>query len=73
MGLEIPREDVRAHSTRAVASSLADLAGVSAEDLCAAATWSSLSVFVKHYRLDCAAGRGISSKVLAAATADMHP
>ena len=72
MGRDIPRQDVRAHSTRAVAASLADLMGASVEDLCAAATWSSNLVFAKHYRLDFAARRGIASQVLAAATAALQ-
>ena len=72
MGREIPMQDVRAHSTRAAAASLADLMGASTEDLCAAATWSSHLVFAKHYRLDFAANRGIASQVLAAAMATMQ-
>ena len=68
-GRAIPTSSVRAHSTRAVASSLADIKGVSPADLCAAATWSSSSVFAKHYRLDMAASRSISSQVLSAAVA----
>ena len=69
MGREIPSSLIKAHSTRAVATSLADIKGVSPTDLCAAATWSSSSVFVKHYRLDMTASEGISSQVLAAAVA----
>ena len=65
----IPVSSVRAHSTRAVASSLADIKGVSPADLCAAATWSSSLVFAKHYRLDMTASRSISTQVLAAAVA----
>ena len=72
MGRDIPVQDVRAHSTRAMAASLADLMGTSVEDLCAAATWSSNLVFAKHYRLDFAAKRGIAAQVLAAATAALQ-
>ena len=66
----IPVSSVKAHSTRAVASSLADIRGVSPADLCAAATWSSSSVFAKHYRLDMTASKSISKQVLTAAVAD---
>ncbi|CAJ0920084.1 unnamed protein product [Ranitomeya imitator] len=45
-------EEIRAHSTRAVASSWAERAGASIEQICRAATWSSPSAFFKHYRLD---------------------
>lgn len=67
MGRSLPTTSVKAHSTRAVASSLADLKGVSPSDLCRAATWSSSLVFAKHYRLNMAAGRSVSSQVLSAA------
>lgn len=50
-GLE-PPEGIKAHSTRAVATSQAEWAGASPEQICRAATWSSFSTFVKHYRLD---------------------
>ena len=60
---------MRAHSTRAAAASLGDLMGVSVEDLCTTASWSSHLVFAKLYRLDYAASRGIASQVLAAALA----
>ncbi len=43
---------IRAHSTRAVASSQAFLSGSSMGDICAAAGWSSPSTFVKFYSLD---------------------
>ena len=71
MGRELPISEVRAHSTRAMATSLADFIGASAEDLCTAATWASPVVFVKHYRLDLAASRGIAFQVLEAAVATM--
>ena len=60
----------KAHSTRAVSTSLADVKGVSPSDLYAAATWSSSSMFARHYRLDMASSEGISSQVLEAAVAD---
>ena len=65
----IPVSSVKAHSTRAVASSLADVKGVSPADLCAAATWSSSNVFAKHYRLDMAASTCLSTQVLSAVVA----
>ena len=68
-GRSIPVSSVKAHSTRAIASSLADIHGASPADLCAAATWSSSSVFAKHYRLDMATSRSISNRVLSAAVA----
>ena len=69
MGQDIPLA-VRAHSTQAMAASLADIQGVTPSDLCAAATWSSSNVFAKHYRLDLAASSGIATQVLQAAVAD---
>ena len=68
----IPISSAKAHSTHAVASSLADIRGVSPADLCSAATWSSSSVFVKHYRLDMTASKSISTQVLSAAVAGSH-
>ena len=47
-----PPQGIKAHSTRAVATSQAECAGASPEQICKAATWSSFSTFVKHYRLD---------------------
>ncbi len=55
---------VRAHSTRAVASSQAFLSGSSMDDICAAAGWSSPSTFVKFYGLDVRTAP--SSRVLSA-------
>ena len=69
MGRATPSTSVKAHSTRAVATSLADLKGVSPSDLCRAATWSSSLVFAKHYRLNMAAGRSVSTRVISAAVA----
>ncbi|XP_016416708.1 uncharacterized protein LOC107746890 [Sinocyclocheilus rhinocerous] len=55
---------VRAHSTRAVASSQAFFKGSSTEDVCAAAGWSSPSTFIKFYSLDVRMAPG--SRVLSA-------
>ena len=63
-GVVLPRSEVSAHSTRAVAASLANIAGVSPRDLCAAAMWSSFSVFAKFYRLDMVSSRSLSSRIL---------
>ncbi|KAJ7326746.1 hypothetical protein JRQ81_016505 [Phrynocephalus forsythii] len=43
---------IRAHSTRAMASSAAFLKGVPLDDICQAATWSTPDTFVTHYRVD---------------------
>ncbi|XP_066441090.1 uncharacterized protein [Eleutherodactylus coqui] len=47
-----PPEGLKAHSTRAVASSWAERAHASIEQICNAATWTSGHTFIKHYRLD---------------------
>lgn len=47
-----PPQGVRAHSTRGVATSWALLQGVSVEDICAAASWTSSHTFVRFYSLD---------------------
>ena len=70
MGRRVPSSSIRAHSTRAIASSLADIKGVSPRDLCAAATWSSHSVFARYYRLDMASSKSISRQVLEAAVTE---
>lgn len=44
--------DIRAHSTRGVASLHALLRGVPLEDICMAAGWSSPHTFVRLYNLD---------------------
>ena len=57
---------IRAHSTRAVGSSLACFRGVCLEDICKAATWSEGTVFAKHYHLDMVPqGSSLSYAVLA--------
>lgn len=47
-------EGIRAHSTRAVATSWAAYCRVSPETICKAATWSSRHTFISHYRVDSA-------------------
>ena len=54
---QLPPEDIRAHSTRGVAASWALFQGVSVEDMCAAASWSSHHTFVKYYSLDVSGSR----------------
>ncbi len=44
--------DIRAHSTRGVASSTALFRGVPLEDICMAAGWSPPHTFVRFYNLD---------------------
>ena len=51
----VPPIPIRAHSTRGVAASVALFKGVSVEDVCLAASWSSSSTFVQSYLLDVAA------------------
>ncbi|CAJ0943885.1 unnamed protein product [Ranitomeya imitator] len=47
-----PPGKLTAHSTRATAVSWAEKASASIEQICRAATWSSVHTFSKHYRLD---------------------
>ena len=47
-----PPQGLKAHSTRALATSWAEKAGATPEQICKAATWSSMSTFIRHYRLD---------------------
>ncbi|XP_073413338.1 uncharacterized protein [Dendrobates tinctorius] len=49
---ENPPESIRAHSTRAMATSWAERGDVPIETICKAAIWSSPSTFYNHYRLD---------------------
>src|SRR4029434_10148428 len=49
-----PPERQRAHSTRGVSSSWALLKGVSVEEVCKVASWSSRHTFIKFYKLDVA-------------------
>ena len=53
MGRQLPSQ-VSGHSTRSMGASMADLAGVSIQDICQAADWSSGFTFAKYYRLDTA-------------------
>ena len=53
-GLALP-EGLHAHSTRGVATSWALFRGVSLDQICAVASWSSPHTFVRFYRLDFAA------------------
>ena len=57
--IQIPRATISAHSTRAVATTLADIRGVSPRDLCSAALWANSNVFAKFYRLDMVSGKSI--------------
>ncbi|XP_078240665.1 uncharacterized protein LOC144586384 [Pogona vitticeps] len=63
-------EGIRGHSTRSMATSTALLRGVDIPDICRAATWSKVSTFVTHYRLDLRAkketsfGRAVLTSVL---------
>ena len=53
-GLDVP-DGLRAHSTRAMASSWAVAKGVSIQEVCLAANWSSSATFATFYRLDVSA------------------
>ena len=65
-----PPEHLTAHSTRALSTSAAFQRGTEVPDICRATTWSTLSTFVKHYRLDVRArqdaafGRAVLSSFL---------
>ena len=51
VGKSLP-EVLKAHSTRAVASSTAWLHGIELSDICQSVTWSTPLTFATHYRLD---------------------
>ena len=53
-GLPVP-QGIKGHQTRKQSTSIADLAGVDPQQICAAATWASRCTFAKHYRLNLAA------------------
>ena len=53
-GAAVP-DGLRAHSTRGMSASWALCRGVSIQDVCAAASWSSPSTFATYYNLDVAA------------------
>lgn len=60
--------NVQARSTRAVSASWAEFGGASIDEICRAATWSSPSMFVSHYRLDLSpSGENFGSSVLRSA------
>ncbi|KAL3051168.1 hypothetical protein OYC64_001440 [Pagothenia borchgrevinki] len=59
---------VRAHSTRGMAVSTALFNGVSVEDICRVASWSTPGLFIRSYLLDMS--DSFSSSVLAGATHD---
>ena len=65
----IPVPQVRAHSIRAAATTLAELGGASMEDICEAATWAGPNTFARHYRMGLHRGgySGITRNVLNAA------
>lgn len=52
-GLEVPK-GITAHSTRSATTSEALSNRASVDEICRAATWTSLSTFVRHYKLDSA-------------------
>ncbi|XP_034530069.1 uncharacterized protein LOC117805448 [Notolabrus celidotus] len=58
-----PPQDLRAHSTRSMATSWALFKGVSVQDICAAASWASPHTFVRFYRLD-VSGPSLAQAVL---------
>ncbi len=59
-GLECPLH-IRGHSTRAIASSWAGSRGMSIQDICLAAGWSSQNTFARFYKLDV---QSLASQVL---------
>lgn len=56
---EIP-PSLRAHSTRAVATSWAERSLIPLEQICAVASWGSQSTFIKHYRVDSRFSEGLT-------------
>lgn len=68
-GLQVP-VGLRAHSTRGLATSWAYFRGVSIQDICAAASWSSPLTFARFYRLD-VTSHGLSHSVLSVGSEDM--
>lgn len=55
---------VTGHSVRSIATSWAALRGISLEEICAAATWSSPCTFSRFYRVNVAAAGSLSAAVL---------
>ena len=71
MAPPVSPKNVRAHGTRAQASSLAAFSGLDATRICIAPVWSNLHTFCKHYRTQQLwEALGISMKVLSAASND---
>ena len=56
---------LRAHFTRGITSSMMLLRGISVEDICLAASWTSTSTFVRSYLRDMTAN-SVSHSVLGA-------
>lgn len=72
----VPPEGITAHSTCSTVASAALLNRALIEDICKAATWSSVSTFVHHYKLhtqdsaDTAFGRRVLQQVTTYASKD---
>ncbi|XP_040298083.1 uncharacterized protein LOC121009202 [Bufo bufo] len=64
-----PPSFVSAHSTRAVSTSYAEKKLIPLDQICAAASWSSLNTFISHYRLESRQTEGMAfgQSVLSAA------
>ncbi|XP_066431206.1 uncharacterized protein [Eleutherodactylus coqui] len=58
-GLDPPGK-IRAHSTRSLSSSWAEKGQASAEQICKAATWSSIHTFTRHYRVNVQSDKDLS-------------
>ncbi|XP_041417410.1 uncharacterized protein LOC121393314 [Xenopus laevis] len=56
----LPPFQIAAHSTRKMSTSWAEVAGVSMDNICKAATWSNPNTFVRHYRVDILAAQEAS-------------
>lgn len=67
----VPPEGITAHSTRSAVTSAALANRASIENICKAVTWSTVSTFIRHYRLniyssaDAAFGRRVLQQVMA--------
>ena len=69
-----PPEHRKAHSTRALSTSVAFQHGTEIPDICRAATWSTPSTFVNHYQLDLRARQNASfSRAVLASFLPWHP
>lgn len=67
-GFQLPSPIVRAHSTRGIAASWVLFERVFVNDICAAASWTSLHTFVRFYRLDVTALLVVHSVLSAGST-----